>query len=190
MCQLLYATWKIWPDCDVMGTIFVNYGINYISHCYCDYQLTIRKICWLFECVQSIMIVIQSLWFIEISSPYSFEYISYVSYHRNDLESSLSTLEMHLNPSNKNHFYIATDGGMVLHGTRFGSQKTVPRAYMANDSTPCVVTSVDLHPFKHPVLLVSSAGLCCISGIRARSEFPQFSLVRTMQTPFEGASFV
>ena len=73
---------------------------------------------------------------------------------RNDLSSSLCTLDLKLNTVNHNHLYISTDAGIILHSTRFGTQKTVPRCYMSDDSTPCVVTSLDLHPFGHPVLLV------------------------------------
>ena len=79
---------------------------------------------------------------------------------RNDLSSSLCTLDLKLNTVNHNHLYISTDAGIILHSTRFGTQKTVPRCYMSDDSTPCVVTSLDLHPFGHPVLLVNFSIIC------------------------------
>lgn len=66
----------------------------------------------------------------------------------------MCTLDLKLNPSNQNHFYVGTDSGAIIHGTRFGAQKVSPRAYLCGAMTPCVVNAMDLHPFGHPVLLV------------------------------------
>ncbi|KAF6029361.1 hypothetical protein EB796_012331 [Bugula neritina] len=79
--------------------------------------------------------------------------ISLTAINKIDINQSLYTLDLKLNPTNHNHFYVATDSGVVLHGTRFGTQKIIPRCYKSVDTTPCVITSVDLHPFGHPVLL-------------------------------------
>ncbi|XP_067932358.1 cytoplasmic dynein 2 intermediate chain 1-like [Watersipora subatra] len=67
--------------------------------------------------------------------------------------SSLCTVDFKLNPSNHNHFYVGTDSGSIIHGTRFGTKKVSPRCYISDDLTPCKVNSIDLHPFGHPLML-------------------------------------
>ncbi|XP_025084636.1 WD repeat-containing protein 60-like isoform X2 [Pomacea canaliculata] len=60
--------------------------------------------------------------------------------------------DVKLNPSDLNHFFVATDLGQVIHGVRFGS-RVYPRVFQPVADSPCCVTCIDFSPFGEPYFL-------------------------------------
>ncbi|XP_032900496.1 cytoplasmic dynein 2 intermediate chain 1 isoform X2 [Amblyraja radiata] len=76
------------------------------------------------------------------------------------------TLSIKFLPSDRNHFFIGTDIGLVSHGTRHGLQAT-PRLYrpQSSDARPIQVTCIDFCNFEKTLFLVG----CSDGTIRLHS---------------------
>lgn len=60
--------------------------------------------------------------------------------------------DIKLNPSDLNHFFVATDLGLVIHGVRFGS-RVYPRVFQPEIESPRKVTCISFSPFGEPYFL-------------------------------------
>lgn len=65
---------------------------------------------------------------------------------------SFGALDLQLNLSDLNHFFVGTDMGQIIHGVRFGS-RVFPRTYEPEIESPRQVTCLDFSPFGEPYLL-------------------------------------
>ncbi|XP_055859881.1 cytoplasmic dynein 2 intermediate chain 1-like isoform X1 [Biomphalaria glabrata] len=66
----------------------------------------------------------------------------------------LKALDLHLNPADLKHFYVATDAGCVVHGVRFGN-RAYPQYYSSIVDSPVPIVSIDFSPFGQPYFLAA-----------------------------------
>ncbi|XP_072173469.1 cytoplasmic dynein 2 intermediate chain 1-like isoform X1 [Diadema setosum] len=66
----------------------------------------------------------------------------------------LKITDMQLEPSNPNHFYVATDAGCVIHGAR-NTERVSPKYFWVDEGVPTGVKCIDFSPFNLPCFLIA-----------------------------------